>query len=440
MGDDYMHRHFDRVVLRRVRRGQLSLSVGFAHALEHLAEICPLCRAEIEALELEEIGDRLSSVGVPAREAVAAQWAAAHRDLIQLDGLADGVARRLAIERARNRMRSRLLVELLLERAQERRQAGDQAGCLADCELAEAVARRVPDEQAGVGGSRDLVVFARAHLANAHRVAGSPETADRIFSALLPHLVGMTEPTMEAQVSTLAASLRIVQGRFDEALGLLQRAVSVYSLIDDTHSQGKVLTKAATALFLRGDLAHAIKTGRTAISHLDPCEHKDFLCAVHNLAHYLEASGEILEAYELLEQHAELYRQFPGDALFQGRLIWLHARLLERRRELGPAETAFRQTRLHFLEHGMAYSAALVTLDLAKLLLDRHRFSEVQALAEQSADVLATGALHGYAREAFDLFRQAALAEALSVAELVRIADYLRRAERDPALRFTGVS
>lgn len=432
--------HLTLDFLAQVREGRIPLSVAFAHLLGHVSALCPNCRLVLEQHEEQDLSWQRAFDGRQLVREVKKGLVEAKRDLKRLDREATIESRIALAQRARNRMRSRYLVELLLDRNETSVGKGDHAQAVDDCRLAEAIARRIPDQEAGPGGSRDLVVLSRAHWANALRVSERFEAADAILSAVLVHVPDMVAPSMEAEVLSLAASLRIVQRRYDEALGLLQRELAIYRLVEDGHSEGRTLLQIARVQFGRGDLRQAIDTARSSVAKIDPLERRDLLCAIHNLAHYLEAAGEILEAYELLEQHAELYRQFPGDALFQGRLIWLHARLLERRRELGPAESAFRQTRLHFLEHGMAYSAALVTLDLAKLLLDRHRFTEVQALAEQSADVLATGALHGYAREAFDLFRQAALAEALSVAELVRIADYLRRAERDPALRFTGVS
>jgi tetratricopeptide (TPR) repeat protein len=440
MGHHCGSHHLTLDFLNQVREGRIPMSVAFAHLLGHLANVCPRCQEVLEIHEAACPPVRTQTTGSTLLREVSQGLAQAKQELDRLDQESDLTKRIRIAERSRTRMRSRFLVELLLSRVESKILAGDVESAIDDCRLAEAISRRIPDREAGPGGSRDLVVLVRAHLSNALRVSGQLEAAESVLSPLLAYISEMVVPTMEAEVLSLAASLRIVQCRYDEAHGLLQRESAIYRLVEDDHAEGRTLLQIARVHFGRGNLHQAIEVARESLCKLDPNERRDFLCAVHNLAHYLEAAGQVLEAYELLERHVDLYREFPGDALFQGRLTWLHARLLERQGRSSEAEMAFRHTRRHFLCHEMAYSAAIVTLDLAKLLLDQRRFTEVQALAEESADVLATGALHGYAIEAFDLFRQAALAEALSVAELMRIADYLRRAERDPGLRFTGIS
>lgn len=440
MGHHCNSHHLTLEFLTRVREGRLPLSVAFGHLLEHLSDLCPTCRLILEQHEAQSCPEPTSLSSHHVLAQAAKELSQAKRDLRHLDALPSNEERIATAERSRNRMRSRYLVELLLERSQQRILARELTLAIDDCLLAEAISRRIPDERAGAGGSRDLLILVRAHLSNALRVAQRFEAAEAILSPLLVFVPDMVVPTMEAEVLSLAASLRVVQCRFDEALGLLSREIAIYRLLGDSHSEGRALLQLARAQAGRGELRQAIATGRSSLSLIDPGERRDLLAAVHNLAHYLEAAGEVVQAADLLQENTHLYQEFLGDFLLQGRVTWLHARLLERQGRSSEAEMAFRQTRRHFLCNEMAYSAAIVTLDLAKLLLDQHRFTEVQALAEESADVLATGALHGYASEAFDLFRQAALAEALSVAELMRIADYLRRAERDPGLRFTGVS
>jgi tetratricopeptide (TPR) repeat protein len=440
MGHHEESEHLSLEFLTRVREGRLPLSVAFAHLLSHLTEVCPHCRLVIEEHEAEAVESRITMGSGHLIREVAKGVAAAKRDLERLDRELNFEARTCVAQRSRRKMRSRYLVELLLERVHERTTRGQLQGALDDCRLACVVAQRVPDSEAGLGGSRDLVILARAHWANALRIAQRPEAAEAILASLLAHVSEMVVPSMEAEVLSFAASLRIVQQRYDEALGLLQRELAIHRLLADNHLQGRALVQVARAQFGRGEIRRAIDTARASLLQIDETEHRDLLAAVHNLARYLEAADETLEAAELLENYRSLYEEFSSDVWLRGRFFWLQARILERQGEPQASEVAFRQARRHFLDHDIAYSAALATLDLAKLLLEQGRFKEVQTLAEESADVLHKGALHGYASEAFDLFRQAALAEALSVAELIRIADYLRRAERDPGLRFTGIS
>ena len=84
----------------------------------------------------------------------------------------------------------------------------------------------------------------------------------------------------------------------------------------------------------------------------------------------------------------------------------------------------------------MAYDAALVSLELAVLLIENGQTAEVRELAEGIAEIFRARDVHRETLAALAVF-QAAVAIDAATADLVRdLAAYLTRARLDPELRF----
>jgi len=127
-----------------------------------------------------------------------------------------------------------------------------------------------------------------------------------------------------------------------------------------------------------------------------------------------------------------------GNELDFVRLHWLEARVFAGMGQFEEAVAAFRQVRGEFAARGIAYDTALVSLELAGLLAEQGRAGEVKSLARQMAFIFKAQGVHREALTALSMFRKAAEEEAVT-AELARsVLDFLQRARRDPALRFTA--
>jgi hypothetical protein len=89
-----------------------------------------------------------------------------------------------------------------------------------------------------------------------------------------------------------------------------------------------------------------------------------------------------------------------------------------------------------FAARGMAYDAALVSLELAVLLIENGETAEVRELAEEIAEIFRARDVHRETLAALAVF-QAASALDVATADLARdLAAYLTRARLDPELRF----
>jgi hypothetical protein len=103
---------------------------------------------------------------------------------------------------------------------------------------------------------------------------------------------------------------------------------------------------------------------------------------------------------------------------------------------IAAARTAFDQVRQGFKAREMDYDYALVTLDLAALLLGQARAAEVSAFAEEMVRIFAGQKIHREALAALTLFCEAARQEEATVDLARRLIAYLHRARNDPRLRF----
>jgi hypothetical protein len=115
---------------------------------------------------------------------------------------------------------------------------------------------------------------------------------------------------------------------------------------------------------------------------------------------------------------------------------WLKGRLsagLGRRDE---AIKAFFSVREGMISRGIAYDAALVSLELAVIYLERGRLDEVKSLARQMASVFQLQGIHREALAALKLFRDAAERQTVTLDLAQRLLLYLQRAQSDPGLRF----
>jgi hypothetical protein len=107
------------------------------------------------------------------------------------------------------------------------------------------------------------------------------------------------------------------------------------------------------------------------------------------------------------------------------RLRWLEGRVAGGLGRIDEAVGRLTSVKEEFADLGIAYDAALATLELAVLLLDHGRTAEVRELAEQSKRIFDA---QGVAREALatlEVFREAAAREALTAAFVRRLLDEL---------------
>jgi DNA-binding Xre family transcriptional regulator/tetratricopeptide (TPR) repeat protein len=291
------------------------------------------------------------------------------------------------------------------------------------------IARHLPVWE---GWRRRLLGFAAAHLANALRVAGRLNEADRTLAAARRLWAAGLDPDLlldPGRLLDLEASLRRGQRRFSEALDLLERTATL------TRRPVQVALKMASILAVMGEYHRAIEV----LTELAPRVHRHperRLKSIQrfNLAVALSHVGRHLKAARLLPA---LRRLVEGDELDRIRFRWLEGRIAAGLGQTEAALQALDEARSGFAHHGLGYDVALSLLETAALRLERGELGEVQRLTTELAPFFEKNGVHGEALKALRLFEEAAARQA-ATAELARLLlAWLFRAQHDRGLVFS---
>jgi tetratricopeptide (TPR) repeat protein len=314
----------------------------------------------------------------------------------------------------------------------------DPAAAVEMAQLAVEVADRLDVRRYGEGLVADARSLACAYLGNAWRIASALELAEEALARAEEHRRWFAADLLaEAEILGFKASLRNTQGRFEEAARLLDRALKLYREAGDRHQEGRALILKGMVLGDGGTFREAIRHLRKGLSRIDPAaEPRLLLVAHHNLLWYLNDSGKHREALAKLEQKRQLYMTV-GDRMDLVRLRWLEGRIALALGRLGEAESALGRAREAFLEQGISFDAALVSLDLATAHARLGNAVEVKRLAAEVVPVFKACHVHPEAVTALLLFRDAdhaEVTEGIAAGFLDRMAVYLRQARRNPEL------
>jgi tetratricopeptide (TPR) repeat protein len=328
------------------------------------------------------------------------------------------------------------LLELLLERAFEGAvQNPSEAEELSL--LALDLSERLNPGYYGAGVNQDMQARAWAYLANARRLKSDFRGAADAFSRAEVCLKkGSSDPIEHALHLDLKASLLRAQRRFREALQLLEQAVGLFCRHGQPHRAGRSLVKMSTVYHYAGDIPGAIPLLFKALCFIDPeVEPRLLLCARHNLSDYLASSGRFLEARKVYRETLSLYREFP-DAGTQSRRKWVKGKIAFGLGQLGQSESLFLAAREGFITDGASYDVALVSLELASVYARQGRTADLKRIAEEMLPIFSSLEIQREALAALAFLRQALDAERASVEVVSKVAEFFRRAQFDPALRF----
>jgi tetratricopeptide (TPR) repeat protein len=322
----------------------------------------------------------------------------------------------------------------------------DAEGAIEAAELAVLISDLLKEERPGC--SRQLYQlrgYAWAHDANARRVVGDLRSANESFS-----IADAWWEASEGAGSCLGyeslyldfkASLRIAQRRFPEAFELLDRLFWLHTDGEraedrDSHLAGRALVKKALALDEMNEPETAIAVLQKAEPLIDgQRDPRLLLCLRHNLVGDLASVGEYDQAASLLPQVEALCRDL-GNPLDQIRLRWTEGRIaagLGRSRE---AIEIFQSVRQEFAERGIAYDAALVTLDLTAVYAREGCLADVRNLSLEMAGIFRAQDVPREALAALLFFQKAAERERATAKLAREISVFLEKLRTEPELRF----
>ncbi|HEX4952102.1 MAG TPA: tetratricopeptide repeat protein [Thermoanaerobaculia bacterium] len=436
--------HLTLEALGRLARGGEPAGRVVVELFRHLLSICPECRQAWRESAMPALGrskGRYRGVVARAVQSVRLRGADLERERREAPDLVRELiqgteAEQIARFELDARFRTWGVCDLLIN---ESHQAAFEDPLTAEAlaGLAINLAERLEPEAYGPAFLCDVRAMAWAYLGNARRVSSDLRgAADAIRHAEQLLELGTGDPLCRAHVLSLKASLLRAQRRFEESQQLLEEVVEIYRRAADSHLVGLTLVQKATGYRYQGMTAGAIALLERALPLIDAGRDPRLaLCARHNLAECFIETGRLDRAEASLAAIREEYPR-AGGHLDRLMLSWLEGRLAAARGELEKAEAALTETRAGFIERQIGYDAALVSLDLACLFAERGELGRVKELALEMLPIFRSRDVHREALAALAIFQQAALGESLSVVVVKSVAAYLRRARRDPSLRF----
>jgi len=396
----------------------------------HLFSSCPTCQQTATQLakKLDEVGHW--------DEMVAAVEAQEAGDLLaELDRMSFDDQHRAV--RDRGDLQTWGLCHLLLSRS--RREAlEDPARAVDAAELAVQIALQLGPayDSAWV---LDLQARAFACLGNARRVLGELRSAEDAFRLAESHRAasGTGNLRIEAELLGLKAALRRDQRRFGEALGLIDRSITIYRedpLARDNHLAGRAHLNKAHTLLEMDKPNQAIPHLRRAAAMITPEREPRLDLVLHNnLLETLVQSDLLAEAEALLPAVHSLAKRLGGD-LDLVRLSWHEARLRLRQGHSDLAEAMLREAQAAFLSRRMGYDAAMVCLDLAILYAQTSRFADLKRLAVEILPILEDRAIQREAIASLLLFQKACEEERLTLGLARHLSSHLSRERKQPTI------
>ncbi len=350
---------------------------------------------------LKRAGDRLQEI---------------HREIESAAGLLEELAAMPVPERPERvrtevRFHALKLCDLLLKRSRES-WFRDPAQAVELAKLAVEISTWLDADYYGESLVEDERAIAWAYLGNAYRIASDFRSAEEALLHAEEHHKRAGEDALTgAQILSFMASLRTSQNRFDKAAELLDQAISIYRQARDRHREGRELINKGIASGLSGKAEEAIELIQRGLAKIDLAEEPRLLVSAgHNLIGFLNESGRSEQALKILEQTRSLYLTL-GEQTPLIRLHWLEGRIARDLGRLDQAESALREACEGFIERGIGFDAARVSLDLATVYLRQGRTGDVKRLAAEMVPIFESRDVYQETLAALLMFRQADYAE-----------------------------
>lgn len=429
--------HVTHELLMAVLDGELP-----REAVEHLGTLCPTCRQVIHAFNgcgdqwgvpdpaLYDPGIERVAESVRNRRRVyeqereqAARW------LAELRGVPPE-ERRPTIERARTRFRGEGFADLLVEESSAHL-PDDPWRAYSWADAAHAALFFTP----GLKKGGPVLVRVLAHRGNALRAMGRLHDAERDLGLARQELESgpITDLATCAELDSLEGSLRKDQRHLHLAKTLFHRAILVCRLLGEVELRAKAEMKLGFVFYAQGELEEAVRVTERALADLSlgATPHL-YLVARFNLARSLEALGEPARALSLLDEDAGRQNEH-FNRLSRLRVTWLRGKVQLALGDRDGAEELLSMAREGFTAAGIGYDVAMVSLELALILLEKGELGRVKRIAREAFQIFGAQNVHPEALGSLKIFRDAAVAERLSAEVVRQVVAHFQEAGQKPA-------
>jgi tetratricopeptide (TPR) repeat protein len=450
-----VQKHLDSRLLESLLRGEMA-PAELRELAWHLVESCPGCARAVEA------GPTTSEIEVDLSSTPAGEKEPEEQDglvsFTRIRGRLDGTFALLArqrdevatllrelerhpLERQRillgnnARFQTLPMVEALLERAWS---LGfeDPEGAEAVAELAADLVDHLDAAPFGEAMLNDLRARSWAYRGNFYRIATDFRAADAAFRrAAALQQEGTGDLLEQARLLGLLATLHRDRSELHEARELLQKAVSIYVALEETHLAGRSRIEMGNLAFREQAFDQALQLFEQGLETIDAeQEPRLVLVAHHNMVLSLTYQGRLEEAMALLPKIRRLAVE-SGSRFDLLKLRWTEGNILLGLGHEARAEAAFLEVRKGFIEQRIPYDAASVTLSLAALFLRQGRLAELKQLAAEMLPIFQSRDVHQEAIAALLLFQRAVDLETLTLRVVEEVSEVVRHSQAKPSPR-----
>ena len=335
--------------------------------------------------------------------------------------------RRLMMIRNDPRMQRWGLYEQILQKARE---TGfrNPAEAVDIAHLALALVAELDPGHYGEERLADFRAAALGALGNAQRLTSGFSEAEMSFHQARKSLSdGTGDPLEKATLISLEASLLKDLGEFEQAVRLMDQAISIYRELNDRHLEGRTqLQQSATVGFVRPEIG--VKLAESGLALIDSLrEPRLELCGRHTLAWLLNDAGQPREALVMLELSRPIYTRFD-DAWTRNRLHWLEGRIARNLGDLVEAEEVFQRLWLDLQEPSYAHELTLLSLDLAEVYVVRGKHDDASQLVAEFLPVLRSWGMHAEGLAMWLLLQKAVQSRTAQAATFRSVTEYMHRA------------
>ena len=450
-------RHLDPRLLDKLLRGEIS-QVEAKELAWHLVEACPDCArvADLEWLvtpeaeidvgggvsatpagkQVGEEGDSISFDRIRQRLQGALTLLSRQREETQ--GLLEELERH-PIERQRllvrnnTRFQTLPLAEMLLDRAWR---LGFEEPSRAEvvAEFAAELVDWIKPSPFGEEMLNDLRARAWAFRGNFRRITSDFRGAEEAFRrAEALQAMGTGDLLEQARLLGLRATLFRDQSRLEEAGEILRKVAQIYLVTEETHQAGRTMIEMGVLAFREQRYEKAVELFERGLETVDSNQEPRLLFVGHyNMMLCFTEAGRFGQAMALLPKIRRLTAE-SGSRFDLLRLRWTEGDILQGLGHESRAEAAYLEVRKGFVEQGLSYDAASVTLSLATLYLRQGRHAQIKQLAVEMLPIFQSRDLHQEAIAALLLFRRAVEMENLTVRMIEEVSEVVRRSQGKPS-------
>jgi tetratricopeptide (TPR) repeat protein len=328
------------------------------------------------------------------------------------------------------------IFEALLQRAQELRHENPHEMVLCSF-VAVITARRMegyPSEHLADFNARALVEYANA-LRVADRLSQAAEQldlAEQWFAA------GTRDAVLGLRLQDVRASLYGSQQHYGAAIDLLDEVIRGRLQLGDRSGAARALIGQGVFAAFAGRLEEAFTHLDKALELVDSHGEPELVAlARHNYIDFLVDAGRCAEALEILLAHRTDLLALGG-RVNRWKLLGNEGRIYGGLGQLDVAESLLREARQGCLEAGAKKVGAVVTLELAAVVLRRSRirYPEAVALAVQALQVFTQLQVKPQVIEALNVLADAIKQGLVTATFLQSVADFMHKAEHDRRARF----